>query len=182
MTLSSFVLTYSSMLSSFSKGSSPADCSHLPPEQRRKKLQTRINNINQEIQREKEQRWHKRTHTHTHSTFLCTSVYHSYVYYNHVSVYQKCSVEDEGGLWTESSDGRPQQCGAATGGSQAQSAETGGGATETPGTVYTVIHTHTAVHTVHTKHRQYNCIHLVLCLRSLPHDSGFVNNGRQCCC
>uniref|UniRef100_A0A3B4X9H0 Formin-binding protein 1-like n=1 Tax=Seriola lalandi dorsalis TaxID=1841481 RepID=A0A3B4X9H0_SERLL len=38
------------------KGSSPADCSHLPPEQRRKKLQTRINNINQEIQREREQR------------------------------------------------------------------------------------------------------------------------------
>uniref|UniRef100_A0A3B4WVP3 Formin-binding protein 1-like n=1 Tax=Seriola lalandi dorsalis TaxID=1841481 RepID=A0A3B4WVP3_SERLL len=37
-------------------GSSPADCSHLPPEQRRKKLQTRINNINQEIQREREQR------------------------------------------------------------------------------------------------------------------------------
>ncbi|XP_024119861.1 formin-binding protein 1 isoform X1 [Oryzias melastigma] len=37
-------------------GSSPADCSHLPAEQRRKKLQTRINNINQEIQREKEQR------------------------------------------------------------------------------------------------------------------------------
>uniref|UniRef100_A0A1A8SDS6 Formin binding protein 1 n=1 Tax=Nothobranchius rachovii TaxID=451742 RepID=A0A1A8SDS6_9TELE len=36
--------------------SSPADCSHLPPEQRRKKLQIRINNINQEIQREKEQR------------------------------------------------------------------------------------------------------------------------------
>uniref|UniRef100_A0A3B4GUH9 Formin-binding protein 1-like n=1 Tax=Pundamilia nyererei TaxID=303518 RepID=A0A3B4GUH9_9CICH len=38
------------------KGSSPADCSHLPPEQRRKKLQGRINNINQEIQREREQR------------------------------------------------------------------------------------------------------------------------------
>ncbi|KAM9391703.1 formin-binding protein 1a [Pholidichthys leucotaenia] len=37
-------------------GSSPTDCSHLPPEQRLKKLQTRINNINQEIQREKEQR------------------------------------------------------------------------------------------------------------------------------
>uniref|UniRef100_A0A8D3DHI2 Formin-binding protein 1-like n=1 Tax=Scophthalmus maximus TaxID=52904 RepID=A0A8D3DHI2_SCOMX len=34
----------------------PADCSHLPPEQRRKKLQTRINNINEEIQREREQR------------------------------------------------------------------------------------------------------------------------------
>uniref|UniRef100_A0A3Q0RMF4 Formin binding protein 1a n=1 Tax=Amphilophus citrinellus TaxID=61819 RepID=A0A3Q0RMF4_AMPCI len=37
-------------------GSSPADCSHLPPEQRRKKLQSRINSINQEIQREREQR------------------------------------------------------------------------------------------------------------------------------
>ncbi|XP_026043324.1 formin-binding protein 1a isoform X5 [Astatotilapia calliptera] len=37
-------------------GSSPADCSHLPPEQRRKKLQGRIININQEIQREREQR------------------------------------------------------------------------------------------------------------------------------
>ncbi|XP_068617087.1 formin-binding protein 1-like [Brachionichthys hirsutus] len=37
-------------------GSSPADCSHLPPEQRRKKLQSRINNINEEIQREREQR------------------------------------------------------------------------------------------------------------------------------
>ncbi|XP_056275140.1 formin-binding protein 1-like [Pseudoliparis swirei] len=36
--------------------SGPVDCSHLPPEQRRKKLQTRINNINQEIQREREQR------------------------------------------------------------------------------------------------------------------------------
>ncbi|XP_034450877.1 formin-binding protein 1-like isoform X1 [Hippoglossus hippoglossus] len=37
-------------------GSSPADCSHLSPEQRRKKLQTKINNINEEIQREREQR------------------------------------------------------------------------------------------------------------------------------
>uniref|UniRef100_A0AAQ5YC90 Formin binding protein 1a n=1 Tax=Amphiprion ocellaris TaxID=80972 RepID=A0AAQ5YC90_AMPOC len=37
-------------------GSSPADCSHLPPEQRRKKLQSRINSMNQEIQREREQR------------------------------------------------------------------------------------------------------------------------------
>lgn len=36
--------------------SSPADCSHLPPEQRRKKLQHRVENISQEIQREKEQR------------------------------------------------------------------------------------------------------------------------------
>lgn len=38
----------------------PADCSHLPPEQRRKKLQSRINNISQEIQREKEQRYENR--------------------------------------------------------------------------------------------------------------------------
>uniref|UniRef100_A0A674MVF6 Formin binding protein 1 n=1 Tax=Takifugu rubripes TaxID=31033 RepID=A0A674MVF6_TAKRU len=37
-------------------GLAPADCSHLPPEQRRIKLQSRINNISQEIQREKEQR------------------------------------------------------------------------------------------------------------------------------
>ncbi|XP_067376891.1 formin-binding protein 1-like isoform X3 [Channa argus] len=37
-------------------GSGPADCSHLSPEQRRKKLQNRINNINEEIQREREQR------------------------------------------------------------------------------------------------------------------------------
>uniref|UniRef100_A0A8C6U3L5 Formin-binding protein 1-like n=1 Tax=Neogobius melanostomus TaxID=47308 RepID=A0A8C6U3L5_9GOBI len=36
--------------------SSPADCSHLPPEQRRKKLQHRLENISHEIQREKEQR------------------------------------------------------------------------------------------------------------------------------
>lgn len=36
--------------------SSPADCSHLPPEQRRRKLQNRISSISQEIQREKEQR------------------------------------------------------------------------------------------------------------------------------
>uniref|UniRef100_A0A3Q3XQW6 Formin binding protein 1a n=1 Tax=Mola mola TaxID=94237 RepID=A0A3Q3XQW6_MOLML len=39
------------------KGSGHADCSHLPPEQRWKKLQTRIDNINQEIQREREQRY-----------------------------------------------------------------------------------------------------------------------------
>uniref|UniRef100_A0A3Q3XG64 Formin binding protein 1a n=1 Tax=Mola mola TaxID=94237 RepID=A0A3Q3XG64_MOLML len=38
-------------------GSGHADCSHLPPEQRWKKLQTRIDNINQEIQREREQRY-----------------------------------------------------------------------------------------------------------------------------
>uniref|UniRef100_A0AAQ4QGS2 Formin binding protein 1a n=1 Tax=Gasterosteus aculeatus aculeatus TaxID=481459 RepID=A0AAQ4QGS2_GASAC len=37
-------------------GSAPADCSHLPPEQRRKKLQSRINNINEEIQKEREQK------------------------------------------------------------------------------------------------------------------------------
>uniref|UniRef100_A0A672FTB0 Formin binding protein 1a n=1 Tax=Salarias fasciatus TaxID=181472 RepID=A0A672FTB0_SALFA len=38
------------------KASSPADCSNLQPEQRRKKLQSRIENISQEIQREREQR------------------------------------------------------------------------------------------------------------------------------
>uniref|UniRef100_A0A3P9PRF9 SH3 domain-containing protein n=1 Tax=Poecilia reticulata TaxID=8081 RepID=A0A3P9PRF9_POERE len=37
-------------------GSSVTDGSQLPPEQRRKKLLARINNINQEIQREREQR------------------------------------------------------------------------------------------------------------------------------
>ncbi|KAM3867866.1 formin-binding protein 1a [Diretmus argenteus] len=37
-------------------GSGPEDYSHLPPDQRRKKLQTRISNINREIQREREQR------------------------------------------------------------------------------------------------------------------------------
>ncbi|KAF7642520.1 hypothetical protein LDENG_00256320, partial [Lucifuga dentata] len=37
-------------------GSAAADCTHLPPEQRRKKLQTRINNIDHEIQKEQEQR------------------------------------------------------------------------------------------------------------------------------
>ncbi|XP_049618649.1 formin-binding protein 1a [Syngnathus scovelli] len=37
-------------------GSSPADCSHLPVEQRRNKLQNRIRRIGQEILREREQR------------------------------------------------------------------------------------------------------------------------------
>lgn len=49
------------------QGSGPADCSHLPPEQRQKKLQSRINNINQEIQREREQRY---TRTHTYCTYM----------------------------------------------------------------------------------------------------------------
>uniref|UniRef100_A0A8C7U4H7 Formin-binding protein 1-like n=1 Tax=Oncorhynchus mykiss TaxID=8022 RepID=A0A8C7U4H7_ONCMY len=38
------------------KGSGPEDCSHLPPEQRRKKLQAKINDINKEIQKEMDQR------------------------------------------------------------------------------------------------------------------------------
>uniref|UniRef100_A0A8C6PCB9 Formin binding protein 1 n=1 Tax=Nothobranchius furzeri TaxID=105023 RepID=A0A8C6PCB9_NOTFU len=55
--MSSSSKTRKQCLRSIKRGvSSPADCSHLPPEQRRKKLQIRINNINQEIQREKEQR------------------------------------------------------------------------------------------------------------------------------
>ncbi|XP_028313676.1 formin-binding protein 1-like isoform X2 [Gouania willdenowi] len=37
-------------------GSSPSDCSHLEPEQRRKKLQSRIDNISQEIHTQREQR------------------------------------------------------------------------------------------------------------------------------
>ncbi|XP_062310546.1 formin-binding protein 1a isoform X6 [Osmerus eperlanus] len=38
------------------KGSGPEDCSHLPPEQRRKKLQSRINDLNKDIQKELDQR------------------------------------------------------------------------------------------------------------------------------
>uniref|UniRef100_A0A8C7PBW3 Formin-binding protein 1-like n=1 Tax=Oncorhynchus mykiss TaxID=8022 RepID=A0A8C7PBW3_ONCMY len=38
------------------KGSGPEDCSHLPPEQRRKKLQAKINDINKELQKEVDQR------------------------------------------------------------------------------------------------------------------------------
>uniref|UniRef100_A0A673WVV1 Formin binding protein 1a n=1 Tax=Salmo trutta TaxID=8032 RepID=A0A673WVV1_SALTR len=37
-------------------GSGPEDCSHLPPEQRRKKLQAKINDINKELQKEVDQR------------------------------------------------------------------------------------------------------------------------------
>ncbi|KAM6954196.1 formin-binding protein 1a [Aplochiton taeniatus] len=37
-------------------GSGPEDCSHLPPEQRRKKLQARINDLNRDIQKELDQR------------------------------------------------------------------------------------------------------------------------------
>ncbi|XP_041756333.1 formin-binding protein 1 isoform X4 [Coregonus clupeaformis] len=37
-------------------GSGPEDCSHLPPEQRRKKLQAKISDINKEIQKEMDQR------------------------------------------------------------------------------------------------------------------------------
>uniref|UniRef100_A0A4W5KJ32 Formin binding protein 1a n=1 Tax=Hucho hucho TaxID=62062 RepID=A0A4W5KJ32_9TELE len=38
------------------KGSGPEDCSHLPPEQRRKKLQAKITDINKELQKEVDQR------------------------------------------------------------------------------------------------------------------------------
>uniref|UniRef100_A0A4W5L070 Formin binding protein 1a n=1 Tax=Hucho hucho TaxID=62062 RepID=A0A4W5L070_9TELE len=37
-------------------GSGPEDCSHLPPEQRRKKLQAKITDINKELQKEVDQR------------------------------------------------------------------------------------------------------------------------------
>uniref|UniRef100_A0A3B3R3J4 Formin binding protein 1 n=1 Tax=Paramormyrops kingsleyae TaxID=1676925 RepID=A0A3B3R3J4_9TELE len=38
------------------KGSGPEDCSHLPPEQRRKKLQAKVDDLNKEIQKEVDQR------------------------------------------------------------------------------------------------------------------------------
>ncbi|XP_048839914.1 formin-binding protein 1a isoform X10 [Brienomyrus brachyistius] len=37
-------------------GSGPEDCSHLPPEQRRKKLQAKVDDLNKEIQKEVDQR------------------------------------------------------------------------------------------------------------------------------
>ncbi|KAM8865158.1 formin-binding protein 1-like [Synchiropus picturatus] len=37
-------------------GAGPSDCSHLPPDQRWKKLENRVNHIKQEMQREREQR------------------------------------------------------------------------------------------------------------------------------
>ncbi|CDQ65980.1 unnamed protein product [Oncorhynchus mykiss] len=43
-------------VSFFNRGSGPEDCSHLPPEQRRKKLQAKINDINKELQKEVDQR------------------------------------------------------------------------------------------------------------------------------
>ncbi|XP_055080277.1 formin-binding protein 1-like isoform X2 [Periophthalmus magnuspinnatus] len=55
--MSSGSRTRKQCLRSIKRGSSsPADCSHLPPEQRLKKLQNRVNSICHEIQREKEQR------------------------------------------------------------------------------------------------------------------------------
>ncbi|MEQ2309076.1 hypothetical protein AMECASPLE_034943 [Ameca splendens] len=48
------------MFLSFCTGSSLTDCSHLPPEQRRKKLLARIKNLNEEIQREREQSYRGR--------------------------------------------------------------------------------------------------------------------------
>ncbi len=52
-------------LSVSSQGSNPEDFSHLPPEQRRKKLQAKIDDINKDIQKEMDQRYtdkHKRVY------------------------------------------------------------------------------------------------------------------------
>ncbi len=40
-----------------SQGSGPEDFSHLPPEQRRKKLQGKIDELNKDIQKEMDQRY-----------------------------------------------------------------------------------------------------------------------------
>lgn len=61
LTLSSLLLFsfYCSFVSFFlfpSQGSGPEDFSHLPPEQRRKKLQGKIDELNKDIQKEMDQR------------------------------------------------------------------------------------------------------------------------------
>lgn len=40
-----------------SQGSGPEDFSHLPPEQRRKKLQGKLDELNKDIQKEMDQRY-----------------------------------------------------------------------------------------------------------------------------
>lgn len=50
-------ISYLSYLLSYSQGSGPEDFSHLPPEQRRKKLQGKIDEINKDIQKEMDQRY-----------------------------------------------------------------------------------------------------------------------------
>ncbi|KTG42375.1 hypothetical protein cypCar_00035145, partial [Cyprinus carpio] len=47
---------WSVILSVSSQGSNPEDFSHLPPEQRRKKLQAKIDDFNKDIQKEMDQR------------------------------------------------------------------------------------------------------------------------------
>ncbi|XP_076140842.1 formin-binding protein 1 isoform X5 [Alosa pseudoharengus] len=49
-------LTLNSHMRSLIEGSGPEDFSHLPPEQRRKKLQAKIDDINKDIQKEMDQR------------------------------------------------------------------------------------------------------------------------------
>lgn len=51
----SFFCLSSSLL--FSQGSGPEDFSHLPPEQRRKKLQGKLDELNKDIQKEMDQRY-----------------------------------------------------------------------------------------------------------------------------
>ncbi|XP_031434190.1 formin-binding protein 1 isoform X17 [Clupea harengus] len=54
--LSLKLLTLNSHMRSLIEGSGPEDFSHLPPEQRRKKLQAKIDDINKDIQKEMDQR------------------------------------------------------------------------------------------------------------------------------
>ncbi|XP_072559313.1 formin-binding protein 1a isoform X21 [Paramormyrops kingsleyae] len=48
--------TLTAQVQSVIEGSGPEDCSHLPPEQRRKKLQAKVDDLNKEIQKEVDQR------------------------------------------------------------------------------------------------------------------------------
>lgn len=61
---------WSVILSVSSQGSNPEDFSHLPPEQRRKKLQAKIDDFNKDIQKEMDQRYTDMDkHTQTHISF-----------------------------------------------------------------------------------------------------------------
>lgn len=52
-----FLLSTSLLPFLLSQGSGPEDFSHLPPEQRRKKLQGKLDELNKDIQKEMDQRY-----------------------------------------------------------------------------------------------------------------------------
>lgn len=55
------------------QGSGPEDFSHLPPEQRRKKLQGKLDDLNKDIQKEMDQRYLKISHIFLlHASSHCT--------------------------------------------------------------------------------------------------------------